>query len=65
MELYNIQSISESIGLLKHIYKNNHFDTDLSPRELQLEFDKIFFIHFKHLCEVTAKPVKNEGSTAI
>ena len=56
MKLYQNQAINESIGLLKHISKNNDFHTDLSPRKLRLEFDQDIF-HNKHLCEVTAKSV--------
>ena len=39
-----------------NISKNSDFHTDLSPRELKLEFDQDIF-HTKHLCEVTAKSV--------
>ena len=47
IELYQNQPINESIGLLKHFSKNSHFNIDISPRELKLEFDQDIFIqHF-------------------
>ena len=53
-----MKSTNEGIGLLTtdFISKNNHFDIDLSPRELKREFDHDIF-HIKYLYEVTAKSV--------
>ena len=62
MKLYQNQSINESIGLLNNISTNSHFDIDIRLRELKLEFDQDIFIHFKHLCEVTANRSISEGA---
>ena len=56
MKLYQNQAINEASDCLQHISKNSDFHTDLSLRELKLEFDQDIF-HTKHLCEVTAKSV--------
>ena len=44
----------KALDCQQHISKNNHFDIDLSPRQLKPEFDQDIF-HTKHLCEVNRK----------
>ena len=54
MELYQNQSINESIDCYQQMSKNSHFDIDLNPRELKREYDQNIFCN-KRMCEVTAK----------
>ena len=49
---------------LQPISKNSHFHIDLSPRELKLKFDKIFFI--LNICvKLQQNKSINEGARAM
>ena len=64
MKLYQNQAIKEASDCLQHISKNSDFHIDLSPRELKLEFDQIFFILY--ICvKLQQNWSMNEGARAI